>query len=164
MKMTEIGVEKIKILFLSYLYFPKEQNNNKEKNEKYNIPLYDYDNLMINKEIEKLELIEQSSDFNRKAKFIYDNNLFTIKMQISNKKLNDFQRKFTHEISELGEEKKNLTIVSQPEMNIYFYFSDIEFMFYKANFASIINNNQNAELFIYLKKFKFKIEIKIIFH
>ena len=27
MKMTEIDVEKIKILFLSYLYFPKEQNN-----------------------------------------------------------------------------------------------------------------------------------------
>ena len=164
MKMTEIGVEKIKILFLSYLYFPKEQNNNKEKNEKYNIPLYDYDNLMNNKEIEKLELIEQSSDFNRKAKFIYDKNLFTIKMQISNKKLNDFQRKFTHEISELGEEKKNLTIISQPEMNIDFYLSDIEFMFYKANFASIINNNQNAELFIYLKKFKFEIEIKRKFH
>ena len=49
-------------------------------------------------------------------------------------------------------------------MNIYFYLSDIEFMFYKANFVSIINNNQNAELFIYLKKFKFEIEIKRKFH
>ena len=44
-------------------------------------------------------------------------------------------------------------------MDIYFNLSDIEFMFYKSNFASIINNKQNAQLFIYLKKFEFEIEI-----
>ena len=159
MKMMEIDVEKIKIFFLSYLYFPKEENYNKEKNEKKSIPLYEYENLLKNKEIEKLELLEQSKDFNRKANFLYGKNKFKIEMKISNKKFNDFQRNFDYERKELKEEKKDLTVISlpQPKMDIYFNLSDIEFMFYKSNFASIINNKQNAQLFIYLKKFEFKI-------
>ena len=159
--MMEIDVEKIKIFFLSYLYFPKEENYNKEKNEKKSIPLYEYENLLKNKEIEKLELLEQTKDFNRKANFLYGKNKFKIEMKISNKKFNDFQRKFDYERKELKEEKKDLTVISlpQPKMDIYFNLSDIEFMFYKANFASIVNNKQNAQLFIYLKKFEFEIEI-----
>ena len=94
MKMMEIDVEKIKIFFLSYLYFPKEENHNNKKNEKKSIPIYEYDNLLKNKEIEKLELLEQTKDFNRKANFLYGKNKFKIEMKISNKKFNDFQRKF----------------------------------------------------------------------
>ena len=151
--MMKIDIEKIKILFFGYLYFPKEKNDNQEKAP------YDYDNLLKNKEIEKLELIEQSNGFNKKANFYYGKNEFKIEMEIVNQKLNNFQRKFSNEIKELKENKNKLTIISDPKMNIYFNLSNIEFIFYKANFASIINNNETAELFIYLNKFDFEIEI-----
>ena len=155
----KINIGKINILFLSYLYFPSEENvENKDKNKLYS---YEYENLLKNKEIEKIELIEQNKYFNKKAEFIYNKNKFKIEAPISNKKLIDFQRKFDKEKKELNEDKKDLTIISkpQPKLIIYFNLSDIEFIFYKANFASIINNDEKAELFFYLKKFEFECEI-----
>ena len=43
-------------------------------------------------------------------------------------------------------------------MTIIFNISDVEFMFYQANFSNIINNEQEIypKLFIYLKKFNFE--------
>ena len=64
--MTKIDIEKIKILFLSHLYFPENENNNKEK-------IYNIDNY---KEIEIIELIQQNTDFNKKAHFIIERNEF----------------------------------------------------------------------------------------
>ena len=86
----KINIGKINILFLSYLYFPSEENvENKDKNKLYS---YEYENLLKNKEIEKIELIEQNKYFNKKAEFIYNKNKFKIEAPISNKKLIDFQR------------------------------------------------------------------------
>ena len=147
--MTKIDVEKIKIFFLSHLYFPENENNNKEK-------IYNIDNY---KEIEIIELIQQNTDFNKKAHFIIERNEFKLEFEIVNKKLNDFQNKFDEVRKELKDEKRKIRITSEVKMFIYFNLSDIEFIFYKSNFSSIINNNEKPELYIYLKKFDFECEI-----
>ena len=147
--MTKIDVEKIKIFFLSHLYFPENENNNKEK-------IYNIDNY---KEIEIIELIKQNTDFNKEAHFIIEKNEFKLEFEIVNKKLNDFQNKFDEVRKELKDEKRKIRITSEVKMFIYFNLSDIEFIFYKSNFSSIINNNEKPELYIYLKKFDFECEI-----
>ena len=136
--MTKIDIEKIKILFLSHLYFPENENNNKEK-------IYNIDNY---KEIEIIELIQQNTDFNKKAHFIIERNEFKLEFEIVNKKLNDFQNKFDEARKELKDEKRKIRITSEVKMFIYFNLSDIEFIFYKSNFSSIINNNEKPELYI----------------
>ena len=147
--MTNIEIENIKILFFSHLYFQNGENINKEK----------FYNLNDCKEIEKIELIQESKDFNKKAHFFYEKNKFKLEFEITNKKLNDFQNKFAEVRKELKEEKRTIRITSTPKMFIYFNLSDIEFIFYNSNFAAIINNNQKPELYIYLKKFDFECEI-----
>ena len=160
-KMNEIEIDKIKIYFLSYLYFSKEEEVNDNKNE--NVPKiilpYEYNYLIKSKEIEKIELVEKSQDFNKKAYFKYSKNEFQIEFEITNKKLNDFQTKFDEVRKELKDDKKKLKITSTPKMHIYFKFSDIEFIFYQSNFAAIINGNEKPKLYIYLKKFGFECEI-----
>ena len=128
--MTKIDIEKIKIFFLSHLCFPENENNNKEK-------IYNIDNY---KEIEIIELIQQNTDFNKKAHFIIERNEFKLEFEIVNKKLNDFQNKFDEVRKELKDEKRKIRITSEVKMFIYFNLSDIEFIFYKSNFSSIINN------------------------
>ena len=58
-KMNEIEIDKIKIFFLSYLYFSKEEEVNDNKNE--NVPKiilpYEYNYLIKSKEIEKIEFL-----------------------------------------------------------------------------------------------------------
>ena len=147
--MTNIEIENIKILFFSHLYFQNGENINKEK----------FYNLNDCKEIEKIELIQESKDFNKKAHFFYEKNKFKLEFEITNKKLNDFQNKFAEVRKELKEEKRTIRITSTPKMFIYFNLSDIEFIFYNSNFAAIINNNQKPELYIYLNKFDFECEI-----
>ena len=156
----KIDIDKIKILFLSYFYFSDNEKNNKEKiEEKYFNP-YEYNYLLKNKEIEKLELIQQTKDYNQKAHFICDKNKFIIEMEITNKKLNDFQKQFENERKELfPDDRKRIRITSTPKIIIYFNLSDIEFMFYRANFAAIVNNDETSELYIYLKKFNFECQI-----
>ena len=156
----KIDIDKIKILFLSYFYFSDNEKSNKEKiEEKYFNP-YEYNYLLKNKEIEKLELIQQTKDYNQKAHFICDKNKFIIEMEITNKKLNDFQKQFENERKELfPDDRKRIRITSTPKIIIYFNLSDIEFMFYRANFAAIVNNDETSELYIYLKKFDFECQI-----
>ena len=143
-KMNEIEIDKIKIYFLSYLYFPKEEEVNDNKNE--NVPKiilpYEYDYLIKSKEIEKIELIEKSQDFNKKAYLKYSKNEFQIEFEITNKKLNDFQTKFDEVRKELKDDKKKLKITSTPKMHIYFKFSDIEFIFYQSNFEKLTFNEK----------------------
>ena len=154
--MISIDIEKIKLYYFSYLYFPDE---NKEKNESNNLNISEFNNLLNNKEIETIELIQQSRDFNKKAKFIYEKNKFKIEFEITNKKLNECQNNFYQTRRELNDYKKDMTITSIPKMLISFNLSNIEFIFYKSNFAAIINNKEKPELYIYLKKFEFECEI-----
>ena len=147
--MIKIDIEKIKILFLSHLYFPENENNNEEKTPNIN----DY------KDIELIELIQQKNYFNKKAHFIIEKNEFKLEFEIVNKKLNDLQNKFDEVRKELKDEKRIIRITSTPKMFIHFKLSDIEFIFFKSNFSTIINNNEKPELYIYVKKFDFECEI-----
>ena len=80
-----------------------------------------------------------------------------ISFKLNNQKFTKIERKFKNIIKEFNNDKKRsfLNIL----MTINFYLSDIEFMFYHGDFASIINNNDEPELYIYLKKFYYECSV-----
>jgi len=135
----------------------KKEENEKEENKKENEFFYDY--LKENSTIESIELV--SLDINAESKssgLCIDKNKFEIYFKINCQKLNEFQSNFNEAKKELNRKMKNNITISEVSMTITFNISDVEFMFYQANFKNIINNEQEIfpKLFIYLKKFNFE--------
>ena len=138
--MKTMKIEKVKLYYLKYIIFPE---GSKESFE--------------NKDIEKIYLVPEKTNFIKEATFSFNNeNEFKISLNLTNQSINEVQNKLYEKTEgniKTKEELKKLKIIDNPELNITFNLLNINFLFYSSNFPSIINNNQKPELFIYLKKF-----------
>ena len=135
--MKTMKIEKVKLYYLKYIIFPE---GSKESFE--------------NKDIEKIYLVPEKTNFIKEATFSFNNEKeFKISLNLTNQSINEVQNKLYEKTEgniKTKEELKKLKIIDNPELNITFNLLNINFLFYSSNFPSIINNNQKPELFIYL--------------
>ena len=154
----KINIKNVELFCLGSIFFQKDdQKEKKQKEENENQYFYDY--LKENSTIEEIELV--SLDINAESKssvLCMNKNKFEISFKITCQKLNEFQSNFKEAKKELNPKQKSKLTISKASMTIIFSISDVEFMFYQANFSNIINNDHDIfpKLFIYLKKFNFE--------
>ena len=161
----KIGIKKVELFCLGPIYFPEEKEiiNNNRKSSKININnyKYSYEYFKECKTINSLKLIPlKISSIDKTCILRINNNLMEISFRMHNQKLNNFEQKFKYIKKAFNIETKSKTSIGDISMTINFFLSDIEFMFYHGDFSTIINNNEEAELYIYLKKFYYECVFK----
>ena len=156
----KINIKNVDLFCLGSIFFHKDDKKEKnQKEESENESEYFYDYLKENKTIEAIELVSLDINAQSKSSGLYINkNKFEIFVKLTSQKLNEFQSNFREAKKELNLKQKSKLTISDASMTIIFNISDVEFMFYQANFSNIINNEQEIypKLFIYLKKFNFE--------
>ena len=161
----KIGIKKVELFCLGPIYFPEEKEiiNNKRKSSKININnyKYSYEYFKECKTINSLKLIPlKISSIDKTCILRINNNLMEISFRMHNQKLNNFEQKFKYIKKAFNIETKSKTSIGDISMTINFFLSDIEFMFYHGDFSSNINNNDEVDLYIYLKKFYYECVFK----
>ena len=154
----KVNIKNVELFCLGSIFFQKDdkqEKNQKEENENE----YFSDYFKENSTIETIELV--SLDINAESKssgLCINKNKFEIFFKITCQKLNEFQSNFKEAKKELNPKQKSKLTISEASMTITFNISDVEFMFYQANFSNIINNEQEIfpKLFMCLKKFNFE--------
>ena len=152
----KIPIKSVQLFCLGSIYFQKEEKERSNINYKES-----YDFLKKSEEITGLELFElDMKSISESGKLYLNKNKMEIFFKVDIKKMNDFQNGFKEIYKEFNPESRKMAKVIDASMTINFNISDIEFMFYQGDFHSIINNNGEPELYIYLKKLYYEFLIK----